>query len=442
MRRWWAYVCLVLGALVLAAAVVLFGFGRAILNGYAKPRMERAYAQAYPRCVLRIGELEYNLGANRLVARSVSISGTNTTLKTGRISLTGSRWWRLVWGSGAVADVLGQASLEATNLTVEFSEVRYVIHCQRVRASVPDSELVTEGVELRTSVEDEAFFAASDFRTTRFHLVVPECRVMGLEYGELLRRNSYRAQAILLSRPSFDALVNRDKPAGPLVQPPLMVGEALAVIAQPLHIDRLTITNGEIKYGERLVVGAAPGVLTFGAVNMSVEGLANRGEPSAVLRLRAQGDFMNAGVLKVLMTIPVISPDVSLHYSGSLGAMDLTRLGAFLDTTEHTRISSGSAEEATFEINVIAGRARGHVRAIYRNLKVAFLDQETGSAKGVGNRVKSFLANTLKVRDSNVPDTTGALKLGEVNYTKTPEDEFLQFVWYALRSGVVDVISH
>jgi hypothetical protein len=35
----------------------------------------------------------------------------------------------------------------------------------------------------------------------------------------------------------------------------------------------------------------------------------------------------------------------------------------------------------------------------------------------------------------------GSMKEGKVNYTRRPEDEFLQFLWFALRSGVLDVIS-
>jgi hypothetical protein len=162
----------------------------------------------------------------------------------------------------------------------------------------------------------------------------------------------------------------------------------------------------------------------------------------AAISLHAQADFMNAGVLKVLMTVPVRSSDLSLHYSGSLSAMDLTRLDAFLDIAEHTRIKSGDALEAAFDIDVSAGQARGQVRGIYRNLKIAFLDERTGSAKGVGNLVTSFLANTLKIRASNGPDASGSMKEGKVNYTRQPDEEFLEFAWFALRSGVLDVISH
>ena len=121
--------------------------------------------------------------------------------------------------------------------------------------------------------------------------------------------------------------------------------------------------------------------------------------------------------------------------------MDLTRLDAFLDIAEHTRIKSGSAQEAAFEIDVTAGQARGRVRAIYRDLEIALLDKQTGNEKGVANRVASFFANVLKIRNANTPEGSGSRKEGKVNYTRRPDDEFLQFVWFALRTGVLDIIS-
>jgi hypothetical protein len=151
---------------------------------------------------------------------------------------------------------------------------------------------------------------------------------------------------------------------------------------------------------------------------------------------------MDAGTVKVLMTIPIASPDFSLHYSGSLSAMDLTRLDPFLDIAEHTRIKSGSAQEAAFEIDVADGQARGRVRAIYRDLEMAVLDKQTGNEKGVANRVASLFVNALKIRNANTPDgSTGPSKEGAVIYTRRPQDEFLQFVWFALRTGVLDIIS-
>ena len=442
LRKLSVCVGLCLGGVVLAAAVLIPTLGGAILNNYGKGKMERAFAKAHPGCALRLGHLDYAVGANCLVAQSVTVSATNSTLNVGRTALTGVRWARLLLGATDLARVLSHASLDATKLDAKFPQSRYGLRCARLRASVPDSELIAEGTELWTLVGDEEFFAAHDFRTTRFHVVAPECRVLGLVYGELLQGKSYRAKSVHFSRPSFDALVNRDKPVEPFVKRPPMVHEALAAIRQPLQVDSLNITNGHIIYCERVVAGAEPGVLTFGAVSMSVEGIANRAEKSAVILLQAQGNFMDAGTLKVVMSIPITPPDFSFHYSGSLSAMDLTRLDAFLDIAERTRIKSGSAQEAAFEIDVTAGQARGRVRGIYRDLEIAVLDKQTDTEKGLGNRVASFLTNALKIRRSKAPDASGSMTEGEVKYTRRPEDEFLQFAWFALRSGVLDVITH
>jgi hypothetical protein len=48
----------------------------------------------------------------------------------------------------------------------------------------------------------------------------------------------------------------------------------------------------------------------------------------------------------------------------------------------------------------------------------------------------------LKVRKANTPETPGSWKEGEVNYTRKPDEPFQQFVWFALRTGVMDIISH
>jgi hypothetical protein len=437
LRRLSAWVGAFLGLLVLAVIV----FGGTILNSYGKRMAERAFARAHPGSVLRIGKLDYSLGANCLIAQSVTLSAGDTTLKIGRLSLAGVRWNRSLWGSPSLADLLAKASLDATNLEVEFPQARYAIRCARLRASAPESDLIAEGTELRTLAGDQDFFAAHDYRTTRFHLLLPECRVSGLAYAALLEGKSYFASSVQFSRPTFEALVNCDKPVKPFVKPPLMLYEALASIRQPLRLDRLTFTNGCLRFAEQFVAGADPGVLTVSDLSVSAQGIANRGEASAAMLLRAQGSLMDAAIGRLVMSIPITPPDFSLHYSGSLSAMDLTRLNPFLDLDQHTRIKSGRAQEATFEVDVIAGQARGYVRAIYTNLEIALLDKQTGAEKGINNLVASFLANVLKIRGSNVPDASGSIKQGAVNYARKPDDEFQQFAWFALRSGVLDIIT-
>ncbi len=424
--------------MVLGGVLILFLFGATILNRFGKPKVERAFSEAFPRYALRMDRLDYSIRSNRWVARAVNISGNHLTLKAESVALTGIRWRQWLTGSGTLAENLAKASLDASRLVAEFPQVRYAIHCGRVRAEVAASELLAEETELRPLVGDEEFFGSRSNRTTRFHVVVPECRISGLEYAELLDRTRFKASSITLARPSLDALVNCDKPSAPFVKSPMMVHEALAAIPQPLEVDRLSITDAQLTYRERVL----PGALTFGAVNLSVLGIANQGSTNAFIQLQGQGNLMNAGTMKVSMAIPVALPELSLRYSGSLSGMNLDCLNAFLDLAQHTRITSGTVQEAAFEIEVTAGQARGRVQATYRDLKIAVLDKRTGAQTGFENRLSSLLANVFKVRNSNGPIASGHRKEGKVDYARVPEDEFLQFAWCALRSGVLDVISH
>jgi len=440
LRRLTTYAGYGLGGAVLAGVVLILIFNGALLNGYGKRKLEHTYAAAHPGSTLRIGRLYYVVGPNRLVARSVTLSTANSTYKAGRISLTGVRWLQFLLGKSALVDAMANAGLDASKLDMEFPRSRYGIRCKRLQAMAPSSELTAEGIELSPLAGDEEICTKNPFQTTRYSVSVPECRVSGLNFGEMLKGASCQARAVHFIRPAFDAFAYHEKPPGPFVKSPLMVNEALAAIRLPVRVDSLRITDGRVAYRDRVAPGAAPGVLTFTEVNLGAEGITNRGQTADSIVLRAQGKMMDAGLLKMRLAVPAASPDLSFKCSGSLGAMDLTRLGPFLSIVEHYDISSGRAIGAEFWITVASGRARGRVQANFSDLTIAVLDKSTGSEKGLDNRIASFLANQFKIRGTNSPEASAPMKVGRVNYRRKPSDTFLQVVWYALKSGVLDVI--
>jgi hypothetical protein len=121
--------------------------------------------------------------------------------------------------------------------------------------------------------------------------------------------------------------------------------------------------------------------------------------------------------------------------------MDLTRLNSFLEIGERLRIKSGVLETATFDITIIAGRASGTLRAMYKDLNIAVLGKVTGSENGAVNRISTFITNTMKIRGNNMPDKSGQMKIGAVKYTRKQDDTFLQLVWFSIRSGIGDVVG-
>jgi len=81
------------------------------------------------------------------------------------------------------------------------------------------------------------------------------------------------------------------------------------------------------------------------------------------------------------------------------------------------------------------------VRAIYRDLILAAINKHTGSENGIADGMASFIANTFKIRGTNVPDKSGLVKVGEVKQTRSRENFFLEYTWFAIRSGLKDLVG-
>jgi hypothetical protein len=489
------------GAVVIIAVLAILLFPNPFLNTFIKPKITKAFAKAYPAYSMRLSDMDYSISENRFGIDSVSVSAVDSTFSgtIGPVSVSGVGWMPLLWGgtlapkdfansvvnahsvmvnfpkshyefrckklrvsvpdSVLMADSLVMKSLQshaelrcprlrmsvpdsvlvADSLVMNFPESHYVFRCQKLRMSVPDSVLVADSLVLGTLAGDDEFFGSSDFRRTRFSFESPQCSMMGLSCLDLLKGKIYHTRSVHIPDMHLDILVNKEKPAMKDTSVTLMPNEILSSMKQTIQCDSINIGNASLKYGERMAAGSFPAVITFDSMRVLVEGIANHGDSNAVAVIHAKGDFMKSGTVNFLMSMPVASPEFSFKYSGSVSRMDLRMLNKFLERAEQIRIKSGVLQGATFEITVVSGRARGYVRAVYRDLILAAINKNTGSDRGFFNNMISFIANTFKIRGTNVPDKSDPLKTGRVKYTRQPDDPFFRFVWFALRSGLKDV---
>jgi hypothetical protein len=151
--------------------------------------------------------------------------------------------------------------------------------------------------------------------------------------------------------------------------------------------------------------------------------------------------LMNTDTLKLLMAVPLTSKEFSLQYSGSIGKMDASLFNTFIEPVEHKRIKSGTLHSAAFDINVKSGSATGTVAIVYNDLSIVMINSNTGSENGIFNKVASLFGKLFVIRSSNMPDGKGLIKTGEIKFVRKPVNTFFQFVWFALRSGVADLVG-
>ncbi len=438
-----SYVSVVAGALFLVCLLALLLFPDPLANSLLKPRIAAAFAEAYPASTIHIADMHYSLWANSVGCDSVALSAVDGSFSgtVGPSSVSGIGWLHLLLGRRLAPDDLADVVVAARDIDLRLPKSQYDIHFGQLRLSVADSEIVVEGLQLHPSGDDKQFFAESKFRRTRFRASVPYARVAGLACFDLLQAKIYRCRSARLQDLFLDVLIDKDKSSARDTSPPPMPGEMLSSIDGALRIDSVMIRNGSLRYAERFVVGAKPALITLDSMDVLALGIDNQRDTAAAMIVHAEGTFMKAGSMRVLMKIPDVSADVSMQYSGSLSKMDLRALNPFLEPAEQQRITAGVLQSSTFAINVSSGHASGIVHANYRGLVLAAINKKTGSEKGFADGMASFIANTFKIHGTNEPDKSGESKTGTVKYVRQNGDPFFRFVWFALRSGVGDLVG-
>lgn len=438
-----AYALLSFGAVVLIAALLFLSFPDFFVNTFLKGRIIDAFQVAYPAYAIRIGDMHYNIGENRIGFDSVALTSRDSSLSCtiAAYSASGTDWLELLWARGFAPDGFTSAVLDAQQIVVNFPKASYELRCEQLRVSVPDSEMVVEALTLHPSGDDDQFFAMSKFRKARFRLVVPHVRITGMAGLEVLQGMMYSPCTAEIRDVFMDVLINKEKPVARDTSRPPMPHEILALLEQIIAVDSVNIRNGSLKYGERFAFDADPGLIMMDSMQISVRRTASHGTAGDTATIFAKGQFMKSAGMTLLVSIPVSSPEFSFHYSGSLGWMDLRVLNSFVEAADRVRIRAGILQSATFKINVASGHASGQVRAVYKDLTLAAINRRTGSDKGFFDKIGSFMANSFVIRGTNMPDSSGWLKIGDVQYTQQRDDPFFTFAWFALRSGLEDVVG-
>lgn len=437
------YASFVIGAVIIICLLVLIFFPDPFINGFLKDRITKSFRETYPEYSLQLGDMHYSFWKNRLECDSITLKASDSTFtfNAASLSISGIDRMKILWKREFTINNLSSSVIAAQKIELNFQKSQDEVQIGMLNISIPDSEIIVDSIKYHSLISDEQLFAKSQFRQTRFRFDVPQIKIMGLDYPGLLQGKVYNARSINIQGMFADILVNMDKPYDKSSTNPQMPNEFLSSIKEIIKLDSLKVTNGRLKYCERFALGATPGIVTFNKVNISVGGISNNPAYPDTAVVHAEGLFMNSAVMKLHMVMPLASKDFSLRYSGSLSTMDVTQLNSFIEPSEHQRIKSGVIQSANFNINVNSGYASGTLRVLYKDVSIAILNKDTGSEKGIFNRILSFFGKVFTIRGTNMPDKNGEMEIGEIKYQRRSDDYFIQFLWFALRNGIAVVVG-
>ncbi|CAL1521449.1 hypothetical protein [Chitinophaga sp. MM2321] len=314
----------------------------------------------------------------------------------------------------------------------------YWMNVRGISYDAAERALNIEQFSIEPRYDKEAFQKKVGVQQDRYDLSFNNISIHELDPRLLLQEQQVWAQRINIGSGKLDIYRNRNLPMPPGNKLGQYPNQQLQKLKLPIKIDTLTGNNVEIQYAELSNETQQTGIIHFNHVHGNFRNITNIDSLIAknnhcVADLDAI--FMQSGKLKARFDFTLNSKPGQFAVSGQLQNMNGKDLNVVTKPLGKVEIRSCDIQDLTFVIKGDERKAAGHVKLLYKNLKIAVLKQDKDHQGFTRKGLVSFVANLLVIKDSN-PLKDEKVRTSDPVYPRDIKKSFFNLVWKTLFTGV------
>lgn len=312
----------------------------------------------------------------------------------------------------------------------------YTLKLDTLRGSVTGKDLEIRGFKMVPMYPKLAFSRRYSTQKDRYDLNFQKISLAGIDYVGLNNNGELYVKEVNLGPAKVDVFMNRELPPPNIDKARNFPHVALRRLPIPTIVERLKIAKVDVAYGEYNPKTKEIGTIKLNSLNGVVSNLTN---DSARLSSQnhAYADLttyvMGAAEMNVKIDFNLTAKNAAFQYKGTVKAFDLKSLNEISKPLGQIAIESGKVTSAYFDVSASNSGSKGVVNFFYTDLKIKMLSEdENGKEKKKG--LLSFLANTLLIKDDNIPGEK-ARKV-TVTHERVPQASFFNLMWKTVFKGM------
>lgn len=317
----------------------------------------------------------------------------------------------------------------------------YTLKLDTIRGSVTGKDLEIRGFKMVPMYPKLAFSRKYSSQKDRYDLSFQRISLAGIDYVGLNNNGELYVKGVNLGPAKVDVFMNRELPPPNIDKARNFPHVALRRLPIPTVVERLKITKVDVAYGEYNPKTKEIGTIKLNGLNGTISNLTN---DSARLSSKnhAYADLttyvMGAAEINVKIDFNLVAKNAAFQYTGTVKGFDLKALNAISKPLGQIAIESGKVTSAYFDVSANSSGSKGVVNFFYTNLKIKMLgEDENGKEKKKG--LLSFLANTILIKDDNVPGEK-ARKV-TVTHERVPQASFFNLMWKTVFKGMREAVG-
>ncbi len=314
----------------------------------------------------------------------------------------------------------------------------YDISAKQFQFSSSDSMLEVNSLSVLPKFEKGAFSKQVGHEIDRINLFVHQ--IKGVQINIDQANSGEGISAGLISIENADLDIYRDKRrSAPATSNKPLPKEVIQEIPFPVSFDSIRISKSNIRYSERVQNADKAGYIEFANLSAGFSNFNNIESrwKTHTPTLFAETMVMNKARLNVQFKFFMADNKNRQEIKGTLQPMKMQPLNHILEPIAFVRIDRGKILGLDFDMNLSENHAGGTLTLQYKDLKVSLLDDE-GAGENFGDKAKSLLANTFKIKSENKGEKP---RVSQVDFKRIKDKSVFNYWWKSLLSGLKESIG-
>ncbi len=359
-----------------------------VATGPIRMQPGKPFSTQLEKLQLESGQLHINDGK-----KNIAIGETDLKLaRSFRINTSPDSLKRLL-------SSLPHLQLSAATFLYEKRDRRFLASGLQVESA--NKEIRFDSLQWTSSLPRDSFFRQAVFQKDFIQMHTGKGSIRGYEMIPLAADTAWRIREMQLDR--LRMLVERDKRFPPDSVPyrPLLTG-SLESIPLPVAIDRIDLSNSEIRYNEIAEKNGREGTIFFNDLTATVRDARNYDiSETDSLRISARTKLMGQGDLRLSFSESYTDSLKGFFMLVRMGKMPFDALSPLLQPMFNIKIERGQMDSLSLRVKANDYLAYGKMDMNYHHLKV-FLLKEDGRKKAFLSRVLNTLVRTNNTRSGMV----------------------------------------
>ncbi|MBA3706996.1 MAG: hypothetical protein H0W84_14165, partial [Bacteroidetes bacterium] len=322
-----------------------------------------------------------------------------------------------------------------------FRNELYTLYGKSLYASYIDSTLIVDSLQLVPNFSKKEFGDMADNQISRAEIIASKVICQKMDVKLFFEYNSLVIHKVDLVGCVMDIYRDNTRPLKHIERPSIQT----MVKGLPffLAVDTIEMKNCEIAFALLSPGENSTGKIAVNKFNAIITGAQNDTTLyTEVDSIKAilNGRILNQGEFNITYSFPLKAAKEFFYCSGNISSMPMTSYNPMIEYVKKMSIKSGQLDNVSFSFIAHENSSFGKMKFQYHNLQVEVMNEEGGEIT-MKEKVKTYLANRLLVKDSN-PGRDGIVRISTIRAVHNPYRGFLFYSMQTILSGIEPAIQN